>query len=63
MTDIMDKTVEDFRQNPMLRNIVKSEIMNQYPSVFETIKAQFEQNKAILKQNIKLIDPDFVFKK
>lgn len=63
MTDIMDKTTEDFRQNPMLRNIVMSEIMNQYPSVFDAIKNDFEQKKTILKQKIRLIDPDFVFKK
>lgn len=63
MTDIMDKTTEDFRQNPMLRNIVMSEIMNQYPSVFEAIKDDFEQKKTLLKQKVKLIDPNFVFKK
>ena len=63
MTDIMDKTTEDFRQNPMLRNIVMSEIMNQYPSVFEVIKDDFEQKKASLKQKVKLIDPTYVFKK
>ena len=63
MTDIMDKTTEDFRQNPMLRNIVMSEIMNQYPSVFDAIKDDFEQKKTILKQKTQLIDPDYVFKK
>ncbi|MBL7815586.1 MAG: replication initiation protein [Saprospiraceae bacterium] len=63
MTDIMDKTTEDFRQNPMLRNIVMSEIMNQYPSVFEAIKDDFEQKKAIVKQKIQQIDPNYVFKK
>jgi plasmid replication initiation protein len=63
MTDIMDKTTEDFRQNPMLRNIVMSEIMNQYPSVFEAIKDDFEQKKTLLKQKVKLIDPNYVFKK
>jgi plasmid replication initiation protein len=63
MTDIMNNTVEDFRQNLMLRNIVKSEIMNQYPSVFETLKKDLEQAKGSLKQKIKLIDADFVFKR
>ena len=63
MTDIMDKTTEDFRQNPMLRNIVMSEIMNQYPSVFEVIKDNFEQKKTLLKQKAKLIDPNYVFKR
>ncbi len=63
MTDIMDKTTEDFRQNAMLRNIVMSEIMNQYPSVFEAIKVDFEQQKATIKQKIKQIDPNFAFKK
>ena len=63
MTDIMDKTLDDFRQNPMLRNIVKSEIMTHHPSVFETIKADFEQHKAILRQKIHAIDSEFVFKK
>jgi hypothetical protein len=63
MADIMDKTTEDFRQNPMLRNIVMSEIMNQYPSVFDAIKDDFEQKKTLLKQKVKLIDPNYVFKK
>ncbi len=63
MTDIVDKTTEDFRQNPMLRNIVMSEIMNQYPSVFEAIKADFEAKKAILRQKMQLIDSRYMFKK
>lgn len=63
MTDIIDKTTEDFRQNPMLRNIVMSEIMNQYPSVFEAIKEDFEAKKAILRQKMHGIDPHYTFKK
>ncbi len=63
MTDIMGKTTEDFRQNPMLRNIVMSEIMNQYPSVFEAIKEDFEAKKAILRQKMHGIDPHYTFKK
>ena len=63
MTDIVDKTTEDFRQNPMLRNIVMSEIMNQTPSVFDAIKAEFEAKKSILKQKMHEIDPHYTFKK
>ncbi len=63
MTDIVDKTTEDFRQNPMLRNIVMSEIMNQYPSVFEAIKEDFEAKKTVLRQKMHIIDPHYTFKK
>ena len=63
IVDIKDKTVEDFRQNPMLVNMVKMEIMNVFPTEFQPIMAHFNKITETLKQNIKAIDPAFDFNK
>lgn len=46
------KTLDDCRENPMLRAIFKSEFENKYPLYFTTVKAQFEPKIKYLEKNI-----------
>lgn len=51
------KTVEDFRENPMLRGLVKAEIMRQHPANFHALHAQYRAELETLEREIKQLDP------
>jgi plasmid replication initiation protein len=61
MTDMVNKTIEDFRQNTMLRNMVKSEIMAQFPAVFVPMRTDYEQKRQQYHNEILAIDPNYRF--
>jgi plasmid replication initiation protein len=56
---IRSKTIEDFRQEPLLREMVKSEIMRSFPDKFGLINEQFSGQMQQIIGRIKAIDPNY----
>lgn len=56
-----DKTIDDFRKNPLLRNMVKREIMMLYPDRFQVLAQSYEPAIENLRNSILGIKPDFKF--
>jgi plasmid replication initiation protein len=56
---IRSKTIEDFRQQPLLREMVKSEIMRSFPEKFARINAQFSGQMQQIMVKIKAVDPSY----
>jgi plasmid replication initiation protein len=56
---IRSKTIEDFRQEPLLREMVKSEIMRSFPEKFGLINEQFSGQMQHIIMKIKEIDPNY----
>jgi hypothetical protein len=56
---IMNKTLDDFRRDPFLRELVKSEIMKAFPDKFSTINEQFSSKMQDILSKIKEIDPAY----
>lgn len=57
---IITKTIEDFRRDPFLRELVKSEIMRTFPDKFANINEQYSSLMQRVMSDIKRIDPHFV---
>lgn len=55
------KGIEEFRKNPMLRGMVKAEIMKEDPGRFTAINDQFGGQISAVKARILAIDPTVVF--
>lgn len=58
---VEDKSIEDFRKNPLLRNLVKREIMVFMPDKFQTVCTRYENPLKELREKILAIDPKFKF--
>jgi plasmid replication initiation protein len=58
---VEDKSLDDFRKNPLLRNLVKREIMVFLPEKFHAVCAQYEIPLKDLRDKILAIDPKFKF--
>jgi plasmid replication initiation protein len=58
---IVGKTLEDFRQDSMLRGLVKQEIMADFPTHFESLHHDYEPKINRLKEQILATDPNFKF--
>jgi plasmid replication initiation protein len=56
-----DKTIEDFRQNEILRGLVKREIMTEYAPKFKPIHDEFLPAIQTLKEQIIEVEPQFQF--
>ena len=56
---IRTKTIDDFRQEPLLREMVKSEIMRSFPEKFGLINEQFSGQMQHIRVKIKAIDPHY----
>jgi Initiator Replication protein len=56
---IMSKTIDDFRRDPFLRELVKSEIMKAFPDRFTAINEQFSGKMQDILGKIKEIDPAY----
>jgi plasmid replication initiation protein len=57
---IVSKTIEDFRRDPFLRELVKSEIMRSFPDKFTSINEQYSGTMQRVAGDIKRIHPNFV---
>ena len=55
---IISQTIEDFRRDPFLREMVKSEIMRSFPEKFSLINQQFRGQMQHIAAKIKAIDPN-----
>lgn len=55
------KGIEEFRKNPMLRGLVKAEIMKEDPERFKAINDQFGGRISAIKAQILAIDPGVSF--
>ena len=55
---IISQTIEDFRRDPFLREMVKSEIMRSFPEKFSLINQQFSGQMQHIAAKIKAIDPN-----
>ncbi len=55
------KGIEEFRKNPMLRGLVKAEIMKEDPERFRAINDQFGGQVSAIKARILAIDPGVSF--
>lgn len=55
------KGIEEFRKNPMLRGLVKAEIMKEDPERFKAINDQFGSQISAVKARILAIDPSVYF--
>jgi hypothetical protein len=58
-TKIRTKTIENFRQEPLLREMVKSEIMRSFPEKFGLINEQFREQMQQIIGQIKAIEPNY----
>jgi plasmid replication initiation protein len=58
---VEDKGLDDFRKNPLLRNLVKREIMVLLPEKFQAVCTQYEIPLKELREKILAIDPKFKF--
>jgi hypothetical protein len=56
-----DKTIEDFRQNEILRGLVKREIMTEYAPKFKPIHDNFLPAIKTIKEQIIEVEPQFQF--
>jgi plasmid replication initiation protein len=56
-----DKTMEDFRHEPVLRGLLKQEIILAFPQYFEAIHQVYRPNLENLKAQIWQLDPYFKF--
>lgn len=59
--DVADKSVEDFRQSPMLRALVKAEIMKDFPERFAPLNEAFGRRLSRARTEILAIEPSFKF--
>jgi plasmid replication initiation protein len=55
------KTIEDFRKNPLLRNLVKREIMSLKPENFSPLSIEYDGRIKQLSHQILSIDPNYKF--
>ena len=55
---IIFQSIEDFRRDPFLREMVKSDIMHSFPEKFARINEQFKDKMQHIVAKIKAIDPN-----
>ena len=58
---MVNRTIDDFRKNPMLRALVKAEIMKDNPTVFSVVNDRFSPRLQELAAEIRAIEPGYKF--